>query len=64
MATWKINGDNGRVFTIDAPDTVPEADVIEFTAANDASWANGGRYRMPVAGSDAPATPNAAKTVN
>jgi len=48
VATWDIDSPSGKSYVIDAPEGVSESAVLRFAQANDASWADGGRYSMPV----------------
>jgi outer membrane lipoprotein SlyB len=47
-AVWDLTSPSGKSYVVDAPADVPEADVMRFAQANDASWKDGGRYLMPV----------------
>jgi hypothetical protein len=55
MAKWKINAEDGRSWTIVAPDNIPEADVLEFADASKDSWVNGATYQIAAEQPAAPA---------
>jgi hypothetical protein len=44
MVAWDINSPEGQTFTINAPESVPEAAVIAFAQKNAPSWKDGGTY--------------------
>lgn len=45
-ATWKIELEDGRAFTIDADERVPQKDVVEAATPYFDSWENGGHYML------------------
>lgn len=56
MATWQVKSSDGRSWTIEAPDSIPESEVIEYADEHADSWVNGGRYRLTEDGMEAPAS--------
>ena len=46
MATWNVKTDDGRGWTIIAPEGVTEAEVNAFAAESADSWVTGATYRM------------------
>src|SRR3990167_2727112 len=52
MATWKIDSSDGRSWTIDAPDSLPEKEVLDFADEHADSWVDGGHYRLDESNAD------------
>src|SRR3990167_4114236 len=52
MATWKIDSSDGRSWTIDAPDSLQEKEVLDFADEHADSWVDGGHYRLDESNAD------------
>jgi hypothetical protein len=50
MAKWKIETDDGRSWTVIAPDSIPEAEVLAFADESKDSWVSGATYRIDAEG--------------